>query len=161
LELFGQQVDRNKYAAIQRNTVVAKDSSRSIPKPVVITIEINGSAAVALLDSGLLGDFMSCDLADQLVAKKIELATPLPLQLAVQGSRSKVNWGCRAWIAYQSINEERYFDIINLSNYDLILGTPWIFQHKILMGLNPPRVVVGSKESLPFLGDGVTKVVSR
>ncbi|KAF4568137.1 hypothetical protein EYR36_010146, partial [Pleurotus pulmonarius] len=91
LELFGQQVDRNKYAAIQRNTVVAKDSSCSIPKPVVITVEINGGAAVALLDSGSLGDFMSCNLADQLVAKKIELATPLPLQLAVQGSRSKVN----------------------------------------------------------------------
>ncbi|KDQ32416.1 hypothetical protein PLEOSDRAFT_1100901 [Pleurotus ostreatus PC15] len=78
LELFGQQVDRNKYAAIHRNAIVAKDSSRSIPKPVVITVEINGSKAVALLDSGSLGDFMSCDLADQLVARrKIELATPL------------------------------------------------------------------------------------
>ncbi len=39
-----------------------------------------------------MGDFISSTVADQLGLKRIELAVPLPLQLAVQGSRSKINF---------------------------------------------------------------------
>lgn len=51
------------------------------------------------------------------------LEKPLTIQLAVQGSRSKVNFG---------------------ENYDLILGTPFLYQHKAMVGLHSPRVVIGS-----------------
>jgi hypothetical protein len=108
-----------------------------VPKPVVIVIHINRHPARALLDSGSLGDFMSTSLADQLKVCKVALKKPLPLQLAVKGSRSKVNWGTTVNFKYQSINEERYFDITNLSNYDLILGTPWLYAHRMTIGLNP------------------------
>jgi hypothetical protein len=104
---------------------------------------------------------MSTSLADQLKVKKTALEKPLTLQLAVQGSRSKVNWGTMVNFKYQSINEDRYFDVTNLSNYDLILGTPWLFSHRITFGLNPARVIVGSNASLPLEGDAVTKIASR
>lgn len=76
LELNGLQVPRGTYPAVQRNAAVTKDTSRKVPRPVVITAKINGHPARALLDSGSLGDFMSS----------------LGLQLAVQGSRSKINF---------------------------------------------------------------------
>lgn len=100
-----------------------------VPKPIVIVVQIDGHPARALLDSGLLGDFMSTSLPDQLMVVKMELKKPLALQLAMQGSQSKVNWCTTVNIKYQSINEERYFDIANLTNYDVILGTPWLFAH--------------------------------
>lgn len=59
LELNGLQVPRGTYPAVQRNAAVTKDTSRKVPRPVVI-----------------MGDFMSS----------------LGLQLAVQGSRSKINF---------------------------------------------------------------------
>ncbi|KJA13678.1 hypothetical protein HYPSUDRAFT_101808, partial [Hypholoma sublateritium FD-334 SS-4] len=71
-----------------------------------------------------LCDFMSSTLTDQLKLKRKELVTPLTVQLAVLGSRSKINYQVSTEFAYQGIREERTFDIINLSNYDLILGTP-------------------------------------
>jgi hypothetical protein len=83
------------------------------------------------------------------------------LQLAVQGFRSKVNWGVEAELKYQGIKGKRYFDVANLSNYDLILGTPWLFQHKVTLGLNPACVLVGSNDPLPMKGDDVTKIASR
>lgn len=86
--------------------------------------------------SGSLGDFMSTTLADQLKVKRIQLKTPLPLQLTVQGSKSKINFGLKTTFEYQDISEERYFDIINISNYDVILGTPWLFQHQATIGLS-------------------------
>jgi len=72
-----------------------------------------------------------------------------------------VNYGARASLQYQTIDEDRHFDIINLQNYDLVLGTPFMFQHKILMGLNPSRMVVGSARALPMKGEEVTMLESR
>jgi hypothetical protein len=127
----------------------------------VVVVHINGCPAWALIDMGSLADFMSSTLADQLKIKRITLEKPLTIQLAVQGSRSKVNFGAKAMMSYQHIKEERFFDIINLQDYDLILGTPFLFQHQVSVGLNPPRVVVGSDKALPVKGKQVSVIESR
>jgi len=135
IELNGQQIPAGTYPALQRGAAVTRDFKRLIPKPVVIVVHINGKPARVLLDSGSLSDFMSVTLVDQLRLPLNELEKPIVVQLVVQGSRSKVNCGARARLQYQSIDEDRHFDIINLQNYDLVLGTPFMFQHKTLMGL--------------------------
>lgn len=161
VELNGQQVEAGTYPSIQRNATMTKDPGRLIPKPLVIVVEIAGQPAYALVDSGSLGDFISSSLVEQLQLKKTELVTPLQVQLAVQGSRSHVNFGVKPSFEYQDICGERHFDVINLSNYDLILGTPWLFQHKVMFGINPPRVVIGSMHPIPMKGSGVTQLTSR
>jgi len=161
VELNGQQIPAGMYPALQRGAAVTRDFKRLIPKPVVVVVHINGKPARALLDSGSLSDFMSVTLADQLRLPLNELEKPIVVQLAVQGSQSKVNYGARARLQYQTIDEDRHFDIINLQNYDLVLGTPFMFQHKILMGLNPSCVVVGSARALPMKGEEVTTLESR
>ena len=131
----------------------------TLPKPIIIKVTVNDHPARALLDSGSLGDFMSSTLADQLGIKKEPLIVPLALQLDVQGSRSKVNSITTAQLKYQDINERRTFDIINLNSYDLILGTPWMHQHKICIGFNPARVVIGSDEPQPLKIGNDTKLL--
>jgi Retroviral aspartyl protease/Zinc knuckle len=161
LELNGVQIPRDQLPAIEQNAAVTRDATRVVPKPIIVVARIHGQSVGALVDSGSLGDFMSTTLADQLRVKRINLVKPLPLQLAVQGSRSKVNAGTKVQFQYQEINEERYFDIINISNYDLILGTPWLYQHQVTISLNPTTVVVRSKESQPLRGESVTRIASR
>jgi hypothetical protein len=161
LSISGIQIPHGTLAALQRNAAVPKDFTCIVPKLIVVVVQINGHPACALLDSGSLEDFVSTSLADQLKLAKVELTKPLALQLAVQGSRSKVNWGIEAELQYQRIDGKRYFDVANLSNYDLILGTLWLFQHRITMGLNPACVIVGSDIPLPIRGDDVTKIASR
>ncbi|TFK20220.1 hypothetical protein FA15DRAFT_600125, partial [Coprinopsis marcescibilis] len=129
--------------------------------PVVVQVKIEGHSARALIDSGLLGDFMSATLAEQLNLRKVKLERPIDVHLAVQGSRTKVKYGVKPRFKYQEIDEKRHFDIINLSNYDLILGIPFLFQHQILVGLNPFHVVVGSNESQPMEGKAVNKLFVR
>ncbi|EKM74136.1 hypothetical protein AGABI1DRAFT_95849, partial [Agaricus bisporus var. burnettii JB137-S8] len=92
--------------------------------------QINGHPARALVDSGSLSDFISSALVQQLELPKVELVKPLQVQMAVQGSRSKVNYGTTVSMTYQGIKGKRYFDVMNLSNYDLILGTPFLYQHR-------------------------------
>jgi hypothetical protein len=157
----GVQVTRGTFPAMQRNAAAVKAPGRPVPKPVVITVKINDHPARALLDSGSLGDFISTTLADQLRLNKEILEVPLGLQLAVQGSRSKINSRTKVKIQYQDILEDRYFDIINLSYYDIILGTPWLFQHGVCLGLNPAHVLIGSDVSLLINGKSVSSIASR
>lgn len=62
---------------------------------------------------------------------------------------------------YQNIRERRTFDVANLDTYDLILGTPFLYQHKTLVGFNPEQVTVRSDESLPIHGKQTLKLASR
>ena len=162
--LFAAQPAANKPSVLpvlQRNAAVTKDPSRIVPNPVTVVVNIDGSPARALIDTGSLCDFMSSTLADQLRLKREELKTALVVQLAVLGSRSKVNYKVNAQFEYQGINERRAFDIINLSSYDLILGTPFLFQHKVMIGLNDTRIIIGSNIAMPIRGASVTSLSSR
>jgi len=91
--------------------------------------------------------------------KREAIYSPVTLQLAVQGSRSKVNAVAHVNIKYQNIDCQRYFDIANISNYDMILGTLWIYQHSVCVGLNPARVIIGSDKPLPLKSGPETKFV--
>ena len=149
------------YSTWQRNAAITRDFTRTIPRPVVVTVHIEGRPARALIDTGCLADFMSVALAEQLRVKRLQLTKPLTIQLAVQGSRSKVNFGTKVRFQYQGANYDRYFDVINLQNYDLILGTPFLYQHQVLVGLNSPQVILGSKTPLAMKGPQVSVLESR
>ena len=158
MSLYGAQVDRNKYVSIQRNASRIKGATeRLLPKPIVINFTVDGRPARALVDSGSLGDFMSATLVDQLKLKRMNFEKPLGLQLAVQGSRSKINSFVNMSYSYQEIEDSRRFDVANLNDYDVILGTPWIWQHKVCVGLNPPRILIGSNDPMPIIAGLDTK----
>lgn len=118
-----------------------RDFQRRLPKPIVVAVSLSGKPARALLDSGSLSDFVSTTVVDQLGLTTDVLAKPIAVKLAVTGSRSRVNH-------------------FNLDSYDVILGTPFLFQHKVLIGMNPTRVAIGSDKSLPIDGDQATTLSS-
>ena len=158
MSVNGMQVDKNKYVHVQRNAARVKGTSeRLLPKPIVIQIKINNLPVRALIDSGSLGDFISASVVDQMKLKRTLLEKPLGLQLAVQGSRSKINASVTISYSYQNISDIRQFDVANLNDYDVILGTPWIYQHQVCIGLNPARIVIGSNLPLPITSGTDTK----
>ncbi|KAG6806414.1 hypothetical protein H0H92_011434, partial [Tricholoma furcatifolium] len=162
LAAFGQQVERGTYPAIQRTSARRKHVPRTIPRPVVVTIKLDGHPVRALIDSGSLGDFVSPTVVEQLKLKKEELEESVPVQLAAPGSHTKVNYGAQLKFEYQGISCNKYMDVMNIHTYDVILGTPFIYQHKVLCGLNPTRVIIGSNEPLPMKeGTEVAKLSSR
>lgn len=163
LECNGVRLDVAPTAlpALERTAGKVRDLKRKVPDPIVVVVNINGQPARALLDSGSSADFISSKLVRQVGVKPFELKKQLPLLLAVQGSRGKISMGCIADIQYQSIKYPRYFDIANLLNYDLILGTPWFFQHQLKIGFNPTTVVFGSQKPLPIVGTGTRELESH
>ncbi|KAF7375484.1 DNA/RNA polymerase [Mycena sanguinolenta] len=144
----------------QRTASNIRDFARAVPQPMVIVVQVNGNPVTALLDSGSLGDFMSTTLVDQLKLKTDMLAKPLTVTMAVSGSRTVVNHTSEVRFQYQGIDERRRFDVMNIANYDLILGTPFLFQHEIVFRLNPPQIGIGSLESKPIRGEQVKTLPS-
>ena len=127
--MYSMATNFNDFDTIECTIVYTKDFKRCILCPIIITVKINRELVRAIIDSGSLVDFMSTKFADQIGIRKIALAKLLPIQLAVQGSRSKVNYYTNVRIQYGEINSIQHFDIMNLDNYDIILGTLFLFQH--------------------------------
>ncbi|CEL62322.1 hypothetical protein RSOLAG1IB_12547 [Rhizoctonia solani AG-1 IB] len=122
---------------IERNAVKVKDNTRKVPDTLVVEAKIEGKSVRALLDSGCQTDLISSTLVDQLRLQKAALTKPLQVQLAMAGSRGTLHYGVCARIEYQSVDEQREFDVGNLDNYDVILGTPFLFQHSVRLSFNP------------------------
>ena len=139
IDLYGQTwlVAEPNYCNLQCSAAAACDPACQIAEPLHITVSINGHQACTLVDSGSLGDFMESTLANQLQVCRTPLHTPLSVQLAAQGSHTKVNYGTTVCFQYQTINEDQYFDIVNLLSYNLILGMAWMYQHCVTIGLKP------------------------
>jgi hypothetical protein len=146
---------------LQRTSTTKKDIGRLIPKPLVVRVKVNGHPVKALIDSGSTGDFISAGLVDQLKIKRVELEQTIPVSLAVQGSRSKVNFGVIVQLEYDTINSSRWFDVINVAQYDIILGTPWLFQHQIRYSLNPPSVEVLAEKPVEIKGVNIDRLQSK
>ncbi|KAK7022780.1 hypothetical protein VNI00_016951 [Paramarasmius palmivorus] len=132
---------------LERNSSTPRDMWRRVPKPIVVVTHLNGHPVRTLLDTGSLTDIVSTKVVDQLQLRKKALNKPLTLHMAVSGSRSSVKWTAEAELEYQKIRERRTFDVANLRTYDVILGTPFLYQHQAVVGMNPPRVVIGSETS--------------
>nr|VWO95354.1 Uncharacterized protein [Ganoderma boninense] len=158
----GKKTDQpsNWIPAVERNAMKTKDFTRTLPKPIVVTGHVNGKPVRALIDTGSMADFLSTTVMDQLGLRKEILAKPLPVQLAVHGSRSKINCCVSVDFKYQDIECRHRFDVVNLDNYDMILGTPFLFQHKVAIGLNPTRISVGSAQPVEIQGEDVAVITS-
>ena len=147
-------------SSIEKTSMRVKDRTRKVPEPIVVLAMINGQEVRALLDSGSMADFLSTTIVEQLKLQKKTYDKPLSVQLAVHGSRSKINCGAKVRFQYQGIDSERQFDVANLDNYDVILGTPFLYQHKVVIGLNPQCVVVGSNVPVEMRGPEVVTINS-
>ncbi|KAJ8579495.1 hypothetical protein M405DRAFT_688374, partial [Rhizopogon salebrosus TDB-379] len=129
-----------------------KSTGHLLPQLLVVVVLINNHPCCALLDFGSLTDFVSTTVVDQLKLKFDILEKPIPLQLAVSGSRSIVKATTMVDLKYQEISGPCTLDIANLEAYDVILGVPFLFQHQVLLGFNPSEIKIRSVEPLPIRG---------
>jgi hypothetical protein len=59
-------------------------------------------------------------------AKQIKLEEQVVLQLGCVGSRSKISYGTKVPINLCSIQDHIYLDLVNIDQYDCIIGTPFM-----------------------------------
>jgi hypothetical protein len=124
-----------KIEPIYSNQVKHKQPRRILAKQqsVVCWLTINGHLARCLVDSGSTTEMMSPQFAAVYQLPIFALTEPMGLQLAVSGSRSTISNGINANIRFDSTTENRYFDIVNSDRFDIVLGTPFLHDHNLLI----------------------------
>lgn len=98
-------------------------------------VTVGGLRALTLIDTGTDTEMVSSAFAKVVGLKTFVLDTPVGLQMACVGSRSKINFGARASMAIgkQLLVKDKYFDVVNLERYDVILGLPFLWNAKAIL----------------------------
>ncbi|KAK0228072.1 hypothetical protein IW262DRAFT_1263602, partial [Armillaria fumosa] len=84
-------------------------------------------------DSGSTSTAMSPHFTDVSRALVFNLVEPVTLQLGTVGSRSKINFGTIADLEMAGLTFKDYIDIVNIDRYDLLMGTPFMHQHGVVL----------------------------
>ena len=96
-------------------------------------IDVNGTKAYALFDSGSTTDAISPDFTWVARLPILELENPITLQLGCSGSQSKINYNSEVNINFALITSNTYLDVTNLDKYNSILRTPFMRRHRIIL----------------------------
>ncbi|THV04179.1 hypothetical protein K435DRAFT_649827 [Dendrothele bispora CBS 962.96] len=109
-------------------------------------IELNGLQAFALFDSGSTADAVSPDFARNANLRIYRLENPVTLQLRTKGSRSKINYGCTAPYKFTTskevIKSKDYFNIANIDQYNVVVGTVFMRKHGISLDFENDTVCI-------------------
>jgi hypothetical protein len=149
---------KDKSIALEWNAAKPWDLEWIVPKGCIVEAQVNGSIARALIDTGLFSDFILTMLVDQLKLEMEQLKKPLTLQLTVTGLCGTIHSSITVDFNILASQQWTQFNVINLDNYDMILGTPFLYQHKVMIGFNPMRFLLGSLTLLPIAGNQVVKI---
>jgi len=100
-------------------------------------VKVNGLEAYALLDSGSTTISITHDFAQVAKLSVIQLDNPVLLQLGMVGSRSMINYGARTRLELGPITDNNaYLDVVNIDRYDMIIGTPFMRKHGLVLDFN-------------------------
>ena len=146
---------RNKVVTLQkenpsRAAMHPKDDrprrSKAYESCLAAFIRINGMDAFTLFDSGSSADAVSPDFVQVSDARVHTLERPVPLQLGTVGSRASINYGTWCSVELGDKREDRYYlDVVNIDQYDAILGAPFMRKFGIRLDFRSNSVVVGEE----------------
>ncbi len=110
--------------------------------------------AVTLWDSGSTVMAMLPAFADILKVTVSRLRTPVVLQLGMVGSHAKINFRTYSQVESDGFQGLEYFNVVNIDKYDIIVGTPFMHQNKVILDFEKKCVIVNSKRIKGKVLDG-------
>ncbi|KAG5332067.1 hypothetical protein C0989_007261 [Termitomyces sp. Mn162] len=126
--------------AMEHPVLLAQD------KECLITwVELNGYRAWTLWDSGSTTSGITPLFVHVAGICVASLATSITLQLGMIGSCSIVNYGARVTMKVPGKIHNVYVDIANFDHYNMIVETPFMRTHKVLLDFANDQVVIDGR----------------
>jgi hypothetical protein len=117
-------------------------------------IKVNGLEAYALLDTGSTTISITHDFTCVANLSVIQLENPIALQLGTVGSRSMINFSSRALLEFGPIkDDDAYLDVVNIDHYDMIIGTPFMRKHRLVLDFSH-NLLSHQGKPIPMLSAG-------
>ena len=103
-----------------------------------------------MLDSRCEGVMISPKYAQAMGIRTFKLEQPIGLQLACVVSKSMINYGSKSTIAFGNKLIEEYFDLATIDHYDVILGTPFLWQLGIALDFSGQGTICIGTYTVPM-----------
>jgi hypothetical protein len=117
-------------------------------------VKVNGLEAYALLDTESITMSITHDFAHVAKLKVIQLENPVLLQLGTVSSQSIINYGARTHLELGPVTEnDAYLDVVNIDWYDIIIGTPFMQRHGLVLDFKQNMLSIQGKH-IPTLSSG-------
>ena len=91
-------------------------------------------------------DTISLEMVYLAKADHVDLKEQLNLQLGAKGSHTVINYGAWPWIRLGSTDEVHYMDIVDIDQYDAVLGTTFCMAHNVVLDMKQCKVWVDGRE---------------
>jgi hypothetical protein len=125
------------------NAGMSPKSDPDAQKCLTAYMTVNGVKALVLFDSGSTTVSVSPEFVDVVRVQKKPLARPATLQLGCVGNQSKINFGCELSVTFAGLNNVSvYADVVNLEQYDVVVGTPFLHQFRCILDFTSNAIVV-------------------
>jgi hypothetical protein len=106
-------------------------------------VKVNSLEAYALMDTGSTTVSITHNFARVVNMSVLQLENPVPLQLGTVGSHSMINYGARARLDLGPIHDDDvYLDVVNIDRYDMIIGTPFMWKHGLVLDFGHDTLTV-------------------
>ncbi|KAK0431597.1 hypothetical protein EV421DRAFT_1674491, partial [Armillaria borealis] len=105
-------------------------------------IKVNRLEGRALWDSGSTSMLMFPAFASIAKAITFQLVQPITLQLGTIESRSKINHRTNCFLEMSGCKSQEYFDVVNLDQYDLLIGTPFMHKHRVILDFGQKCIII-------------------
>jgi len=110
---------------------------------MAVHVKVNGLDAYTLLDSGCTTILVTHDFGRVAKLKVMQLENPVTLQLGTVWSQSMINFGAWTCLELGTIKEDdTYMDIVNLDRYNMIIGTPFVWMHGLVLDFDKDLIYV-------------------
>ncbi|KAI0038503.1 hypothetical protein FA95DRAFT_1452073, partial [Auriscalpium vulgare] len=109
-------------------------------------IRVGSAEMYVLFDSGSTTNGISHEAAHIAKMDVFQLKEPMTLQLGCVGSRSRINFGTRSTVTVGGRMLPCFFDIVNIEHYDVILGTPFLKEYRVILDFATEVIRVGDVE---------------
>jgi hypothetical protein len=150
-------IQEREFRAAQRRQYMTGERphmSTSDRHCMAVLVKVNGLDAYALLDTGSTAVSVTHDFARVAKLKMMQLDNPIALQLGTVGSRSMINYGVRAPLTLGPIDDaDAYMDVVNIDRYDMILGTPFLRKHGLVLDFARNKLVARDQD-IPTMTSG-------
>jgi hypothetical protein len=109
---------------------------------------VGGHKAWTLWDSGSTTTGVTPSFIDVAKITVFPLKNPHLLQLGTVGSRAAVNFGTFVDVETHGTSHREYLDVANFDRYDMIVGTPFMRSHKVILDFENDVIRMG-QQSIP------------
>ena len=118
---------------------------------MAVLVQVNGLDAYALLNTGSMTMLITHDFAQVAKLSVFQLENPVVLQLGTVRSHSIINFRMQTQVQLRPINEDdTYLDIINIDQYDMIIGTPFMHKHGFTLDFGQNTISAHGQKILPM-----------